>query len=142
MFRGQFEHTIDAKGRLSIPARFREVLVAKSPDRLIVTNFDGAVFAYSVPDFEELERRLANGTQSEKVKIHTRFFVGGSHECELDPSGRILMPPPLRKYAQLEKDVVLIGVTRRFEIWSSERWKIESAKNELLAADRDYVPEI
>ena len=143
MFRGQFEHSIDAKGRLSIPARFREVLAARSPDRLIVTNFDSCVLAYAVPDFEELERNLASKAQTPQIKNHTRFFVGGAHEVEVDPTGRIVLPPPLRKYAALEKDVVLVGVTKRFEIWSAERWRTEQAKNEqLLAADKDFIPEI
>lgn len=148
MFRGQFEHTIDAKGRLSIPARFRDVLASKagSPGgaaRMIVTNFDRCVAAYAVSDFEEIEKRLAGTRQEEKVKTFTRFFVGGAHEVDLDPNGRILVPPPLRRYGGLEKDVVLVGVTKRFEIWSAKRWKDETTKNEqLLANDRDFIPEI
>ena len=148
MFRGQFEHTIDAKGRLSIPARFREVLAAKADgrrgaDRMIVTNFDRAIFAYALPDFEEIEKRLAGSRQDDKQKNFTRFFVGGAHEVEVDPTGRILVPPPLRRYASLEKDVVLVGVTKRFEIWAAERWKTEAEKHQqLVTNDRDFVPDI
>ncbi len=143
MFRGQFEHTIDAKGRLSIPARFREVLAAKSPDRLIVTKLDHCIVAYAVPDFEDRERRLAAKDQTEKVKAFIRFYVGGAHECEVDATGRILLPPPLRRHAALEKDAVLVGAIHRFEIWSAERWRTEDAKNEqLIASDRDFIPDI
>jgi MraZ protein len=148
MFRGQFEHSIDAKGRLSIPAKFRDVLQSKSQggsatDRLIVTNHDHCVYAYALPDFEGIEQKLAAQPQSEKVKAFSRMFIGGAHECELDPTGRILIPPPLRRYAGLEKDVVLVGVTKRFEIWSAERWKSESAKNEqVIAADHDFIPDV
>ncbi len=143
MFRGQFEHTIDAKGRLSVPARFREVLAAKSPERLIATSWDGCVLAYCVPDFEEIEKKHSAAPQNGENKMFIRLFIGGAHECEIDPSGRILVPPSLRKYAGLEKDVVLVGAAKRFEIWSADRWKQETEKYEaVLASNKDFVPEI
>ena len=150
MFRGQYEHTIDAKGRLSIPSRFREVLQEqvsgsrRSPaDRLIVTNIDRCLAAYAVPKFEEIVRKLEAKPQDEKVKSYTRFFVGGAHDVEIDDTGRILVPPPLRRFAELEKDVVLVGAIGRFEIWSAARWRAEQEKNQqLLVNDRDFIPEI
>src|SRR5579859_4902752 len=149
MFRGQFEHTIDAKGRLSIPARFRDVLATKAngrkalADQMIVTNFDNCIFAYAVPDFEEIERKLAVARQDARQKDFTRFFVGGAHPVEVDETGRILIPPPLRRYAALEKDVVLVGVTKRFEIGAAERWREEAAKQaQIISNDRDFIPEI
>lgn len=143
VFRGQFEHTIDSKGRLSIPARFREVLAAKSPDRLIITRFTGCAQAYAVPDFEAIERKLKSKPQDAKVRQFIRFFVGGAQECELDPQGRIVVPPALRTHAALEKDVVLVGAVDNFEIWSLASWKTEDDRNgAAVAADPGFIPDI
>lgn len=143
MFRGQYEHAIDAKGRLSIPARFREVLLRNSPNRVVVTNFDKYLLAYPLPEFEAIAEKLSHQPQTEKVRMYTRMFVGGAHELDLDAQGRILLPPTLRKFGALERDVVLVGATKKFEIWAAERWAEESEKAaQLLAGDRDFVPEI
>lgn len=143
VFRGQFEHTIDSKGRLSIPARFREALAAKSPDRLIVTRFTGCAQAYTVTDFEAIERKLKAKPQDHKVRQFIRFFVGGAHECELDPQGRIVVPPALRLHAGLEKDVVLVGNVDCFEIWAAANWKTEDDRNNAaVAADPGFIPEL
>ena len=143
MFRGQFEHTIDGKGRLSIPARFREALANKSPDRLIVTRFTGCLQAYATPDFEAIERKLKAKPQDHKVRQFIRFFVGGAQECELDPTGRIVVPPSLRTHGGLEKDVVLVGAVDCFEIWSAANWKSEDDRNgAAVAADPGFIPDI
>ena len=118
MFRGQFEHSIDAKGRLSIPAKFREVLQAKASARLIVTSYDRCAYAYALPDFEEIQKKAAAQPQTDTQRAFMRRFVGGAHECEIDNTGRILVPPPVRSYASLSHDVMLVGVGKRFEIWS------------------------
>lgn len=143
MFRGQFEHSIDAKGRLSIPAKFREVLQARASARLIVTSYDRCAYAYAVPDFDEIQKKLAAQTQTDTQRAFMRRFIGGAHECDIDNTGRILVPPPIRAYAGLSRDSMLVGVGKHFEIWSLERWKEEDAKNEqLIAADRDFNPDI
>jgi|SRR3989338_7572571 len=124
MFRGRFEHTIDQKGRLSIPARFREILTANYDERLILTNFDNCLWAYPVKEWERVEEKVASRPQfSREVKALQRFFISAACECPLDPTGRILIPPTLRRYGGLEKNVVLVGMTQKIEIWASDRWQ-------------------
>lgn len=123
MFRGRFEHAIDAKGRLSVPTRFREVLVAHFDERLIITNFDGCLWAYPVAEWMAVEEKIAALPQfKDEVKALQRVFVSGATECPIDKTGRILVPPTLREYAGIGKDVVLVGMTKRIELWARERW--------------------
>lgn len=124
MFRGRFEHTIDTKGRLSIPAHFRDVLAKNyKKETLIVTNFDQCLWAYPVPEWKKVEDKVAALPQFKpEVKAFQRFFVSAATECPLDPNGRIIIPPTLRSYGAIEKDVVLVGMTNRIEIWANERW--------------------
>lgn len=123
MFRGRFEHQIDAKGRLSVPAKFRDVLAKKYDENLVITNFDGALWAYPVAEWQAIEERVAALPQFKpEVKTLQRFFISAAAECPVDGQGRILIPPSLRDYAALKRDVVLVGITRRIEIWARERW--------------------
>ncbi len=123
MFRGRFEYSIDAKGRLSIPVRFREVLSTSYDPRLIVTNFDQCLWAYPVAEWLELERKVGALPQFlDEVKALQRVFISAATECPIDKQGRILLPPSLRDYAGLDREVVMVGMTKRIEIWSMERW--------------------
>jgi len=136
MFRGRYEHTIDQKGRLSIPSKFRELLVAHHDERLIVTNFDSCLWAYPVPEWGRVESKVASLPQFRpEVKALQRFFISAACECPVDPNGRILIPPTLRHYAGLGRNVVLVGMTQRIEIWAKERWikTFEQAEGELQA---------
>ena len=131
MFRGRFEHTIDSKGRVSIPAKFRDLLAEKYDDRLIVTNFDRCLVAYPYEEWRSLEEKISSLSMVKKeVKAFQRFFVSGAAECPIDKLGRILIPPTLRSYAQLEKDVIFGGMLKNFEVWSKERFleEIKSAE--------------
>jgi MraZ protein len=131
MFRGRFEHTIDEKGRLSVPSKFREILGSQFDDRLIVTHFDGCLWGYPVTEWQRIEEKVANLPQFKpEVKALQRVFISAATECPLDRSGRILITPTLRDYADLQKDVVMVGMTRRIEMWSSERWKKEFEKSQ------------
>jgi MraZ protein len=124
VFRGRYEHTIDAKGRLSIPSKFREILVANYDERLILTNFDMSLWAYPVREWKAVEEKVASLPQFKpEVKALQRFFISAATECPVDPNGRIIVPTTLRKYAALMKDVVIVGMTKRFEIWARERWQ-------------------
>ena len=124
MFRGRYEHTIDSKGRLSIPSRFREILVDRYSETLIVTNFDRCLVAFPKEEWEALERKAALLPQLKKeVKSFQRYFISGATECPLDGQGRILIPPTLRDYADLGRDVVLVGLLKKMEIWSKARWQ-------------------
>ena len=124
MFRGRFEHSFDEKGRLAIPARFRDLLLDRSPEgALIVTNFDKCLAAYSLPQWEDLERRIATLPQFDlNVSAFLRYFVSGATECQIDKAGRILIPSNLRQTAEIEHDCMVVGQLTRFEIWSKPRW--------------------
>ncbi len=123
MFRGRFEHGIDDKGRVSIPSRFREILTTNFDERLIVTNFDGCLWAYPVAEWLKIEERVSALPQFKpEVKALQRVFISAATECSIDKQGRILLPPTLRDYAGIEKNLVFVGMTKRLEIWSVERW--------------------
>lgn len=131
MFKGRFEHTIDVKGRVSVPSRFREVLKDKYDERLIITNFDGCLVAYPFSEWQILEQKAANLSMLKKEASHfLRFFYSGATECSIDKLGRILIPQVLRDYAKLEKDIVLIGALKTIEIWSKTRWNKVIAKTQ------------
>ena len=123
MFRGRHRHSIDTKGRLAIPSKFRELLSSNYDERLIVTNFDQCLWAYPVHEWQELERKVSQLPQFlDEVKALQRVFISAAEECGFDKQGRILLPPELREYAGIEREVVVVGMTKRIELWSSERW--------------------
>lgn len=120
MFMGEYNHTIDAKGRLIIPSRFREAL----GDTFVVTKgLDGCLFVYDNAEWNAFEEKLkALPITNKEARKFVRFFLAGAAEVEVDKQGRILVPNILREFAQISKDVVLIGVASRIEIWSKERF--------------------
>ena len=131
MFRGWHEHAMDRKGRVSVPSKFREILVDKYSESLIVTNFDRCLVAYPVEEWEQLERKASALPQLKKeVKAFQRFFISGAVECPLDAQGRILIPPTLREFADLGKEVVLVGMLKKMELWSKARWKETFAQSQ------------
>ena len=131
MFRGSSTHTIDSKGRLIIPARFREVLRANNGDGLMISTLDGCLVAYPHDAWNEIEARImANSERSDTMRRFRRIFVGRACDCNCDKQDRILIPAPLRQYAQLEKQIVLVGVLDHFEIWSQYNWEHENRQLE------------
>ena len=130
MFRGRFEHTIDAKGRISIPSKFREVLRDRyREERVVITTFDHCLVIYPYDEWTLLEERASNLPMlNREVKSFIRLFFSGATECNIDKLGRILIPPSHRNYASLEKDVVLAGMLKRIEVWSKDRWEEEISK--------------
>lgn len=123
MFRGRFEHSLDAKGRVSIPSKFREVLTTNFDERLIITNFDNCLWAYPTAEWQKIEDRVSALPQFKpEVKALQRVFISAATECPIDKQGRILIPQTLRDYAGIERDLVFVGMTKRIEIWSIERW--------------------
>ncbi len=139
MFRGVYEHQIDAKGRTSLPARLRETLVATYDERLIITTaLDPCLHAYPVREWEQLEQSLARRNPMEPgVKTLMRLYVASAQECPLDKLGRVLIPPSLRAHAGLEKEVVWAGMVKVIEVWSREGWARaqEEARQEASSAD-------
>ena len=120
MFMGEYNHIIDAKGRLIIPARFRELL---GEEFILTKGLDGCLSIYPMDAWEAFETKLrALPLTNKNARTFTRFFVAGATNCELDRQGRILGPQTLREFAGLEKEVVLTGNLDRIEIWSKEKW--------------------
>lgn len=124
MFRGRYEHTIDAKGRTSLPARYRDVLETSGERRIILTSaLDPCLVAYAMSEWTAFEERLAKLPQFDRaVQKLKRIYVSGAVECEIDDSGRLLVPPTLREYAGLEKDVLWAGSGKYAELWDKRRW--------------------
>ena len=129
MFIGQYEHSVDAKGRLIMPAKLREEI----GDKFVVTKgLDGCLFAYSQTEWLAFEEKLKTLPLTNKnARDFTRFFLSGAIECEIDKQGRFLITSNLRDFAGLEKDVVIIGVNTRIEIWSKEKWENYSSDDNI-----------
>lgn len=125
MFRGRYEHTIDAKGRTSLPARYRDVLSALSERRIVLTSgLDTCLVAYTSAEWAAFEEKLAKLPQFDRsVQKLRRIYVSGAVECDVDDSGRILVPPTLREYAGLVKDVIWAGSGKYAELWAKDTWK-------------------
>ncbi len=119
---GEYNHTLDAKGRLIMPAKFREDL----GDEFVVTKgMDGCLFVFDAKEWEIINDKLKNAPTltDANARKFVRFFLGGAGNVEVDRQGRILIPGPLREYAGIIRDAVLIGVGSRVEIWSRERYE-------------------
>ncbi|QTM99328.1 MULTISPECIES: division/cell wall cluster transcriptional repressor MraZ [Sediminibacillus] len=121
MFMGEFQHNIDTKGRIIVPAKFREGL---GETFVLTRGLDQCLFAYPMDEWALLEEKLKKLPLTKKdARAFTRFFFSGAVECEVDKQGRINIPAPLRKYAGLEKGCVVIGVSNRIEFWSDSEWE-------------------
>ena len=122
MLIGEYSHSIDSKGRIIVPAKFRTEL----GDRFIVTKgFDGCLYGYSLEEWKSIEEKIKTLplVTGKDARNFTRFFFSSAIECELDSQGRILISQGLREFAGLEKDIITIGVSSRIEIWSKARWE-------------------
>ena len=130
MLIGEYEHTLDAKGRLSMPAKLRRDM----GEAFIVTKgLDGCLFAFSSEEWMNFEAKLKSLPLSDKnARNFVRFFLAGATECELDKQGRFLIPNNLRQSANLGKEAVIIGVGTRLEIWNKQIWM---SKDEEISAD-------
>lgn len=133
MFMGEFQHSIDAKGRLIVPAKFRE----KLGDTFVVTRgLDGCLFGYPLEEWNKLEEKLNEMPLAKKdARLFVRFFYSAATECEIDKQGRINIPQTLRTHAQLEKSCVIIGVSNRIEIWDEARWQSFTKEAEMSFDD-------
>jgi MraZ protein len=124
MFRGRYEHAIDSKGRISIPSKFREILTEKYDDRLVITNFDHCLVAFPYEEWSVLEQKVNSLSLVKKeAKTFLRFFYSSAIDCMIDKQGRLLIPQTLRDYANLQRDVILVGEGKKIEIWAKERWE-------------------
>lgn len=130
MFRGRYEHTMTDKGRVSMPAKFREVCKEKYGDEtFVITNFDKCLVAYPLKEWNEIEKKVAELPQfKQEVISFLRYLMGGAVDCPLDGQGRVLIPQSLRSHAHINRDVMMIGMLTRIEIWSKEVWEVEQSE--------------
>jgi len=134
MFRGANKLTLDVKGRLAMPTRYRERLQERCGGKLVVTvDKDQCLLIYPFPDWEDIERKLMKlPSLNPQARRLQRLMVGHATELDLDGNGRILLPPTLREYGLLTRDVMLIGQGLRFELWDETRWN--ERRDEWLAS--------
>ena len=125
MFRGVNSLSLDAKGRMAMPSKYRERLLAQCNGQMIVTvdRSDACLLLYPLPEWEDIERKLVRlGNLNPQARRLQRLLIGHATEVELDTNGRILLPPPLREFAQLDKRIALTGQGNKFEIWDEQTW--------------------
>lgn len=120
MFMGEYNHTVDAKGRTFVPAKLRDEL---GESFVVTKGLDGCLVGYSQKEWEKFEEKLNQLPLTNKAARTTvRFFLAGASQCDVDKQGRILLPAVLREFAGLEKDIVFIGAANKIEIWSKAKW--------------------
>jgi MraZ protein len=125
MFRGRSKHNLDEKGRLAIPARFKEVLEKKEDNCLVLTNQHNCLWAFARDEWKVIEERAAELSLFDNaINAYRRYFISGAQECPIK-QGRITIPPDLREIGGLRKEVVLVGELKLFEIWDKEEWEKE-----------------
>lgn len=140
MFAGRYEYTIDDKNRVSIPAKFREILSTNFDMRLVITNLDGCIVGYPYQEWQEIQEKISKRESLKKEsRTFLRFYYSGVTECSIDRLGRILIPPTLKTYAGIAKNVVIIGMNRKIEIWAQEVWEELVRK---ATADRELMEDI
>lgn len=120
MFMGEYDHSIDSKGRIIVPAKFRESL---GEEFVVTKGLDGCLFVYPINEWENFVSELRNLPGNKEARQLQRYFMAGAASLEVDKQGRILIPAKLREAAGLEKDVVFVGVLSKIEIWSKDRWQ-------------------
>lgn len=124
MFRGIAQLNLDSKGRLAVPARHRDLLLERCAGHLVITaDADRCLLVYPLPDWELIQQKLEGLSNLDpRVRDLQRRLIGFAVDVDMDGAGRILIAPALRQYAQLEKNVVLVGQGKKFELWSQEAW--------------------
>lgn len=126
---GTYNHTIDGKGRLIVPSKFREEL---GENFVITKGLDGCLFVFPELEWKTFEEKLRNLPVANKdARKFARFFLAGASAMETDKQGRVLVPPHLREFAALEKDICFVGVSARAEIWDKSRWEDNSEFNDM-----------
>jgi MraZ protein len=143
VFRGSNEINLDAKGRMAVPARYRDALLANGNGQLVATIDieDRCLFLYPLPAWQDIEAQIARlPTFNPDTRRLQRLLIGHARELELDGNGRVLIPPELRAYAGLDKQVVLVGQGHRFELWSAEHWNVRREEWLAEAAGGRAIP--
>ena len=129
MFRGRYDHTVTNTGRVSIPSKFREVCREKyGEETFVITNFDKCLVAYPLKEWNEIETKISQLPQfRQDVSASMRYLMGGAIDCPIDSQGRVLINQSLRAHANIQKEVVMIGMLKKIEIWAKEIWDKEES---------------
>ena len=131
MFIGEYEHSVDVKGRIIMPSKLRENIGEKF---IVTKGLDKCLFAYSKSEWANFEEKLKTLPLTNKnARDFVRFFLSGAVECEIDRQGRFLVPANLRTYANIDKEIVIIGVGTRLEIWNKDSWTNYSSEENISA---------
>ena len=140
MFAGRYEYAIDDKSRVSIPSKFRETLSTNYDMRLMLTNLDGCIVGYPYQEWLNIQDRTSKyGSIKKEARAFLRYFYSGITECSIDKLGRILIPQSLKTAANIKKNVVIVGMGPKIEIWAQEQWE-ELVKKAI--SDPDQVADI
>jgi transcriptional regulator MraZ len=131
MFRGSYEHTVDSKGRVSVPSKFRDIIADRYEGRLVLAmDYDRCLTVYPLEEWERLEEKIKTLSQmKQEVKDFRRFLLSSATECELDKQGRILIPPAHREHAAISKNVMVVGIIEKIEIWDVKTWEARNLQN-------------
>ena len=138
MFTGEYNHSIDAKGRVIVPSKFREQL---GEEFVVTKGLDGCLIVYPKSEWEGIEEKFRGLPTNAETRRFMRFFFAGAATCEVDKQGRILIPPNLREHADLQKDIVSAGVLNRVEIWNKDRW-LESSNYDDMDEVAEHMAEL
>jgi MraZ protein len=143
VFRGVAQLNLDTKGRLAVPARYREALVARCGGRLVITaDYDKCLLIYPLPDWEPIQQQLMGfSSLNPKIRDLQRQLIGYAEDIAMDAAGRLLVSAALRDFAGLQKNVVLVGQGNKFELWDKERWE-EVLGRGAGFTDGDLPPEL
>jgi MraZ protein len=131
MFRGSFEHTVDSKGRVSVPSKFRDIIADRYDGRLVLAmDYDKCLTVYPLEEWEKLEEKIKTlSLVKQEVKDFRRFLLSSATECDLDKQGRILLPSSHREHAGIGKNVMLIGIIDKIEVWDVKTWEARNSQN-------------
>jgi MraZ protein len=140
MFLGEYQHSLDAKGRVILPAEFRDPLAAGA---VIAKGLDGCLSVYSREEFEGMAERIReNARRGERERRAARSFFAGAKPVAPDKQGRVAIPQNLREYAGLEHDVIVVGIDRRIEVWDSVRWREQDERGQTDIASAEGLEDI
>lgn len=144
VFRGRYYHSIDEKGRIMLPARLCQVFTEKYDERMVITNWDGCLLVFPYSEWIVIEEKVFQQSIIRKeVRAFQRLFMSGAVDCSFNAQRRVLIPPPLREYAKLEKEIVIAGMGRSIEIWNREMFEKELERSSQdVEAFSDYMADL